>query len=152
MQVINVKSAVRNYAVNFVDSTSYIKKLREIPSRFFVIDENVWRIYGDKLFANMDPHELLVLPIHEDKKNIESVMEIYDALMSRAAKRNMTLISIGGGITQDITGFAASTLYRGINWIFVPTTLLAQADSCIGSKTSLNYRRYKNLMRDISCA
>jgi 3-dehydroquinate synthase len=56
------------------------------------------------------------------------------------------MISIGGGIIQDITGFVASTLYRGINWIYVPTTLLAQGDSCIGSKTSLNYQRYKNLI------
>jgi len=56
------------------------------------------------------------------------------------------MISIGGGIVQDITGFAASTIYRGINWIFVPTTLLAQSDSCIGSKTSLNYKSYKNLI------
>jgi 3-dehydroquinate synthase len=58
----------------------------------------------------------------------------------------MVLVSIGGGITQDITGFLASTLYRGIRWIFIPTTLLAQSDSCIGSKTSLNYRNYKNLI------
>lgn len=58
----------------------------------------------------------------------------------------MTLISIGGGIIQDITGFVASTLYRGLNWVFIPTTLLAQADSCIGSKTSLNYKRFKNLI------
>lgn len=146
MQVINIKSAVRNYSVNFVESESYIQKLCEIPSRFFVIDENVWRLYGKRFFSNIDPSDLAVLPIHEEKKNLESVMNVYDALLSRAAKRNMTLVSIGGGITQDITGFAASTLYRGINWVFVPTTLLAQADSCIGSKTSLNYRNYKNLV------
>lgn len=56
------------------------------------------------------------------------------------------MVSIGGGILQDISGFAASTIYRGINWIYIPTTLLAQADSCIGSKTSLNYSNYKNLI------
>ena len=61
-------------------------------------------------------------------------------------RKNMNLISIGGGITQDITGFVASSLYRGINWIFVPTTLLAQVDSCIGAKTSLNFNHYKNLV------
>ena len=77
---------------------------------------------------------------------MESVSLLYDRLVDLPAKRNLTLISIGGGILQDITGFVASTLYRGINWIYVPTTLLAQADSCVGGKTSLNYKSYKNLV------
>lgn len=62
------------------------------------------------------------------------------------AKRNAHLISIGGGIIQDITGFVANVLYRGIFWTFIPTTLLASCDSCIGGKTSLNYKKYKNLL------
>ena len=62
------------------------------------------------------------------------------------AKRNAHLVSIGGGIVQDITGFVANILYRGIYWTFVPTTLLASCDSCIGGKTSLNYKKYKNLL------
>ena len=52
------------------------------------------------------------------------VKEIYDFLLLKSVKRNLTLISIGGGITQDITGFVASTLYRGVNWIFVPTVFI----------------------------
>ena len=63
-----------------------------------------------------------------------------------AAKRNIHLVSVGGGITQDITGIVANLLYRGIRWTFVPTTLLASCDSCIGGKTSLNYKNYKNLL------
>ena len=70
-------------------------------------------------------------------------------LMQRSAKRNMTIVSIGGGICQDITGFVASTLYRGIGWVFLPTTLLAQADSCIGSKTSLNYKPIQKPARHV---
>jgi len=77
---------------------------------------------------------------------LDSVQELYSKLVKLPAKRNLTLVSIGGGILQDITGFTASSLYRGIHWIFVPTTLLAQADSCIGSKTSLNFRGYKNIV------
>ncbi|MBZ0094602.1 MAG: hypothetical protein K8H75_04365 [Sulfuricella sp.] len=146
MQIIKVHSAIRDYEVNFFDSFDFLAAFEEIPNRFYVIDSNVWDIYCESLFSRLDPQLVMVLPIEEDRKNLYTVMEVYDALMSRAAKRNMTLISIGGGIVQDITGFAASTLYRGINWIFVPTTLLAQADSCIGSKTSLNYKSYKNLV------
>lgn len=146
MQVIKVHSAIRDYEVNFFDSFNFLTAFEEIPTRFYVIDSNVWNLYHESLFFRLDPQLVMVLPIEEDRKNLFTVMEVYDALMSRAAKRNMTLIAIGGGIVQDITGFAASTLYRGINWIFVPTTLLAQADSCVGSKTSLNYKSYKNLV------
>ena len=59
-------------------------------------------------------------------------------------KRHDTLVSIGGGIVQDVTGFAANIYNRGLKWMFIPTTLLAQADSCIGSKTSLNFSNFKN--------
>ena len=79
-------------------------------------------------------------------KNINSVCELYEKIMQFAPRKNLNLISIGGGITQDVTGFVASSLYRGVNWIFIPTTLLAQVDSCIGAKTSLNFNHYKNLI------
>ncbi len=146
MPVIKVHSAIRDYEVHFSEGFDFLSAFEKIPNRFYVIDSNVWRLYRDSQFSHLDPKQVMVLPIEEDRKNLGTVMEVYDALMARSAKRNMTMISIGGGIVQDITGFAASTLYRGINWTFVPTTLLAQADSCIGSKTSLNYKSYKNLI------
>jgi 3-dehydroquinate synthase len=59
-------------------------------------------------------------------------------------RKNSTLVCIGGGITQDIAGFISSVLYRGVEWVFIPTTLLAQADSCIGGKTSINLNGIKN--------
>ena len=146
MQVINVKSALRDYQVNITESTDFLRDLEAISDRLYVIDSNVWELYRESVFRGMDPTNVMVLAIHENRKNLGTVMEVYDELLSRSARRNMTLISIGGGIVQDITGFAASTMYRGLKWIYVPTTLLAQADSCIGSKTSLNYKNYKNLV------
>lgn len=146
MPIMNVHSAIRDYEVHVSDAFDFLDAFEKIPNRFYVIDCNVWKLYRDSIFSHLDPQLVMVLPIEEERKNLSTVMEVYDALMARSAKRNMTMISIGGGIIQDITGFAASTLYRGINWIFVPTTLLAQADSCIGSKTSLNYKNYKNLI------
>jgi len=147
MQVIDVKSALRDYQVYITETADFISSdLAKIKESLYVIDSNVWELYRKQIFQDIDASKVMVLPIHEDRKNLYTVMEVYDQLMSRAAKRNMTLISVGGGIVQDITGFVASTLYRGLNWIFVPTTLLAQADSCIGSKTSLNYKNYKNLV------
>lgn len=146
MQIIKVHSAIRDYEVQFSETFTLLEKLEEIQNRFYIIDSNVWTLYQNSLFSALDPRLVMVLPAEEGRKNLYTVMEIYEILMSRSAKRNMTMISIGGGIVQDITGFVASTLYRGINWIFVPTTLLAQSDSCIGSKTSLNYKNYKNLV------
>jgi len=143
---LSIHSNIRDYTVSFEDHADFIDELAQHPLACFVIDENVWNLYATTLLKDLPVVDVIVLPINEDRKNLETVQELYDQLVTRPAKRNLTLISFGGGILQDITGFTASTIYRGIHWIYVPTTLLAQADSCIGSKTSLNYRGYKNLI------
>lgn len=146
MSVMKIQSNVRDYTVNFQETSFFLAGLERFPQRLFVIDENVWKHHGMGCLSTIPPAERLIFPVSEERKNLDSVMEIYDRLMECSAKKNMTLISIGGGVIQDLTGFVASTLYRGLHWIFIPTTLLAQADSCIGSKTSLNYKRFKNLV------
>ncbi|HEY1099820.1 MAG TPA: 3-dehydroquinate synthase, partial [Myxococcota bacterium] len=78
----------------------------------------------DKSFAALEPHYLW--------------------LVARGLRRNDTIVAIGGGVVQDITCFIASTLMRGVRWTLIPTTLLAQCDSCIGSKSSINIGAYKN--------
>jgi len=132
--------------VYFVETADFLRDLERFPQRCYVVDENVWRLYADSCLRDLDRTRVIIQPVNEELKNLTSVQKLYDHLIERSAKRNMTLISIGGGIVQDITGFVVSTLYRGINWVYVPTTLLAQADSCIGSKTSLNYKGFKNLI------
>lgn len=146
MPVIKVKSNLRDYEVHIGPAQDFLKHLANLQHKFFVVDENVWHLYADRILSTLPRSETATFAALEERKTLEGVKEIYQHLLERSAKRNLTLITIGGGILQDVTGFAASTLYRGINWIFVPTTLLAQADSCIGSKTSLNYGRYKNLI------
>ena len=141
-----VQSNIRDYDVLIQPTPDFISQLTQHPQACFVVDENVWNIYSTTLLKDLPANDVIVLPINEDRKNLETVQELYDQFVKLSAKRNLTLVSVGGGILQDITGFAASTIYRGINWIYIPTTLLAQADSCIGSKTSLNYRGYKNLI------
>jgi 3-dehydroquinate synthase len=106
----------------------------------------MWQYHSHGILSELPPTETVIFPAAEERKTLEGAQEIYENILYRSAKRNITLITIGGGILQDVTGFAASTLYRGVNWFFVPTTLLAQADSCIGGKTSLNYKGYKNLI------
>jgi 3-dehydroquinate synthase len=142
----SVQSNIRNYDVLIETTPDFIKNLAQYSQACFVVDENVWNLYSSSLLRDLPTSDVIVLPINEDRKNLETVQELYDQFVTLSAKRNLTLISFGGGVLQDITGFAASTIYRGIHWIYIPTTLLAQADSCIGSKTSLNYHGYKNLI------
>jgi 3-dehydroquinate synthase len=75
---------------------------------------------------------------------MEGVMTLYDFLYQHQITKRETLVVVGGGITQDISGFAAATYKRGLNWVFFPTTLLAMSDSCIGGKAGINYRGSKN--------
>ncbi|MFA5223359.1 MAG: 3-dehydroquinate synthase, partial [Bacilli bacterium] len=82
----------------------------------------------------------------EANKTEKTAFEAINEIVKLPTKRNTNLIVIGGGIVQDVSCFVSSVLYRGISWHFIPTTLLAQADSCIGSKSSLNYEHYKNLI------
>jgi 3-dehydroquinate synthase len=141
-----VASRLRDYTATFEPDAGFLGELVARKNRLFVVDENVWAAHRDGVLSELPFDDVMLLPIAEETKTLSSVERVWDTLMLRSAKRNMTIVSIGGGICQDITGFVASTLYRGIGWVFLPTTLLAQADSCIGSKTSLNYKRYKNLL------
>lgn len=145
MKTLHINSNIHNYKVDFKDNLDFLKELINLEKRVFVIDSNVYDFYK-KQFQDIKKEELFLLKAVEENKTLKSVEKIYRFLAKFDAKKNITLISIGGGITQDITGFVASTLYRGIKWIFLPTTFLAQADSCIGSKTSLNFESYKNIL------
>lgn len=146
MYVIDVTSNIKNYSANIAPINDFIRELLNLEHKAFVIDKNVYRIYKDTILKDIPTDIILIFPAQEERKTLSGVQEIYDFLLNSFAKRNLTLITIGGGILQDVSGFVASTLYRGINWVLIPTTLLSQADSCIGSKTSLNYKRYKNLI------
>jgi 3-dehydroquinate synthase len=144
VEVLRIESKLRMYEVKFADNVDFLADLSS-PT-LFIIDKNVWDFHGDGCLALLQDKDVLLLEVSEDKKNLQTVEELFREIIKRDAKKNLTIISIGGGITQDITGFICSTLYRGVRWIFVPTTLLAQADSCIGSKTSLNFDNFKNLI------
>ena len=143
--MITIKSATKEYKVNVENDYSTISELLNISNSFWVIDRNVYNLYKD-LFAGVPADSLYLLDAVEENKTVETALSICERMTEMSSKRNTTLISVGGGITQDVTGFVASVLYRGIKWVFIPTTLLASCDSCIGGKTSLNYKSFKNLL------
>ncbi len=142
---MRIWSHAKEYEVRLEESLDFLSGLAGIPNAQFVLDKKVYELYRDH-FADMPQERLVLIEAEENRKTFETALDICERMTDIPAKRNAHLVSIGGGIIQDITGFAASILYRGIPWTFVPTTLLACCDSCIGGKTSLNYRKYKNLL------
>ena len=146
---LTIHSRTKDYAVEFDDGTDWVRRLAGMDRTFVVVDENVLRLHGEGILAPMASTSPVVLPVSEDRKSFESVARLCEQVIERAAKRNTVVISVGGGITQDVTGFMASVLYRGVGWVYVPTTLLAMGDSCIGGKTSLNLGPRKNLLGTI---
>jgi 3-dehydroquinate synthase len=112
----------------------------------FLIDANVARLYKSDLRAILDHPNTIVIEAVEENKSIEKTIPIMERLVLNKVRRDHMLVAVGGGIIQDITCFIASTLLRGLPWRFVPTTLLAQADSCIGSKSSINLGPTKNIL------
>lgn len=146
MDQLTIKSSVKHFKVKFVHNFSFVDEILQIPHYLVVVGSNVYEIYKEKIFDTFPKEKLLVLKLDEQRKSLVSVTKIYKKLLEQSAKRNIILISFGGGVNQDISGFVASTIYRGIDWIFIPTTLLAMCDSSIGLKTSLNFQSYKNVL------
>jgi len=120
-------------------------------SRVFVLsDEVVWGLHGDAFKAGMAASDLTVvektLPPGESTKNWTLLGESVDWLLAQGAGRDDVLIAFGGGVIGDLTGLAASLLKRGMQFVQMPTTLLAQVDSSVGGKTAVNSRYGKNLL------
>lgn len=88
----------------------------------------------------------VILPDGEEYKNAETLNQIYDALLGNRCERTTPLIALGGGVIGDMTGFAAATYLRGVPFIQIPTTLLAQVDSSVGGKTGINHPLGKNMI------
>ena len=143
---ITVKSRIKDYDVNFVDDFVPILKQQINEASFMIIDETIMTLYEAKLKSLLSMSQFCTVEATESNKNINYCQDIIKVLIERNIKKNSVLIAVGGGIVQDITAFISSILFRGIDWIFYPSTLLAQADSCIGSKTSINFGGYKNLL------
>lgn len=116
------------------------------PGRVIVIDQRVLDLYGDACVPPLDPATTVPIEAQEDTKSLERIPEIVDRLVGLGVRRSDELVAVGGGITQDIVAFVATIMFRGMDWSFVPTTLLAQSDSCIGSKSSINAGGTKNLV------
>ena len=114
--------------------------------RHYIVDARVAELYRHELAEVLHSPSVLLIEAKEAHKSLERCPGYVTHLMGRGIKRGHLLVAIGGGVIQDITCFLAAVLLRGVEWHFYPTTLLAQADSCIGSKSSINVGAFKNVV------
>lgn len=145
-EAIEIKSFKGTYVLNFTDSLVDYNKIKLDEQVHFLIDKKIADLYSGELNKVLDFPNTILIEAIESNKSIEAVIPVIKNLISNKIRRDHCLIGIGGGIIQDITCFIASIIQRGIQWKFIPTTLLAQADSCIGSKSSINLSNAKNIL------
>lgn len=127
-----------------------IALLLQRPFTIVITDETVASLHLGALQASLDEagisHDAIVLPPGETTKNFAMLEQLTDGLLARQVERGDVVIALGGGVIGDLAGFAASIVRRGIDFVQIPTTLLAQVDSSVGGKTGINTRHGKNLI------
>lgn len=141
---LTVQSSKGPYDVRFEEDFTGALKDHLRDGDVVTVDATVLNLYHERLAPILDSaHHVIIAPT-EEQKSYQGVEAFIGHLIESGFRKNNRLIAIGGGITQDVTAFTASMMFRGVDWLFYPTTLLAQCDSCIGSKTSINFGKYKN--------
>jgi 3-dehydroquinate synthase len=143
--MLTIKSSFGDYAVE--DYGTLAEALsRPAPSErcLYLVDSKVDELYRAEIGRYAPSERSIVLSATEEQKSLESLAPVFVDCISKGLKRDGHLVVIGGGVLQDVGCFVASVLFRGLPWSFAPTTLLAQADSCVGSKSSINVGPYKN--------
>ncbi len=139
-----IKSEQGDYPVDFVAEVGMVPALVGAgPETFVFIDEALVELYGEALSGLLE-HPTYRIKADEESKTLAGVSLFVDWLLANKATRSARIVAIGGGVIQDVATFACHIYYRGVPWTFVPTTLLSQADSCIGAKSSINVLPLKN--------
>lgn len=154
-ETVRVALGARSYDIeigeNLIDRAAQsLSPILKRPRVYVVTDETVAGLWWDRLVAGLKPGgieaERFVLAPGEASKSLQNLERILDWLFASGANRDDCLVALGGGVVGDITGLAAALMKRGMGFIQIPTTLLAQVDSSVGGKTAINSRFGKNLI------
>ena len=143
---IKIKSHKGEYIADFIQAGMDVLNKAPVENAIYIIDKNVAKLYKTRLNNIVSSERVLLIEATEENKSLNKFPAYVDALVDLKIRRGQPLVAIGGGIIQDITCFLATTMMRGLPWVFYPTTLLAQSDSCIGSKSSINSGEVKNIL------
>jgi 3-dehydroquinate synthase len=142
--MMQIQSHSHAYNVTECDTiAAALSRSGEVDTSFYLVDRKVADLYHHQL-ADLQDKQVHRIEATEEAKSYEQLVPVFCWLLGAGCQRRSQLVVIGGGVLQDIGCFVASVLMRGIRWTLLPTTLLAQCDSCIGSKSSLNIDRFKN--------
>ena len=151
MQTVSIDLGHRSYPIHIgsdlIGQRGLVSDL--VRDRAMIVtNETIAPLYLDKTLASLGntPSSSVILPDGESYKNLDELNKIYTALLAENFDRGCTLIALGGGVVGDMTGYAAASYQRGVDFIQVPTTLLAQVDSSVGGKTGVNHALGKNMI------
>jgi 3-dehydroquinate synthase len=115
---------------------------------YVISDDNVWSLHGERFKAKLSGHHVHVVTVTpgEASKSVETYLDVISRLMDQGIRRDNMIIGFGGGVVTDLAGFVAATLFRGVRFGSVPTSLLSMVDASIGSKTGIDLPQGKNLI------
>lgn len=155
MKTIRVNLSSNSYNI-FIDKGILVKigdilvKEKEPCKTLLITDKNIEKVYGnivsESLIRNNFDVRLISLKPGEEQKTLETALTLYDACFDHKLDRISLIVALGGGVVGDISGFVAATFMRGIPFIQIPTSLLAQVDSSIGGKVAVNHPKGKNMI------
>jgi 3-dehydroquinate synthase len=137
-----IETEIKGCKIAFGQFPVDLKRFLTGGKQIFIVDEAVW----DKFGRYTTLSSVIKVKGREEFKTLETVKKIYEILLDQEADKYTWLIGLGGGVVLDITGFVASTYLRGVQYGFVPTTLLAQVDASIGGKNGVNFKGIKNVI------
>ncbi|MEL6989156.1 MAG: iron-containing alcohol dehydrogenase, partial [Bacteroidota bacterium] len=143
--------SLANYSIYIGDIWPAVQqsiKMGNYSGLYVLVDENTAEHCLPILRVALSDYEFEVIQIEsgEERKNLDTCSNIWEALKNKEANRKSLLINLGGGVIGDIGGFCAATYMRGIDFIQIPTTLLSQVDSSIGGKLGIDFKAYKNFV------
>lgn len=146
MRSIKIKSSIKDYEVFFIKNLNNLTD--ELVKKYrchFLIDKNIWDLYRDNLKSGVLKAESVnYFEAVEKNKTLDGVNKYVYFLLDNGIQKQDKVVVIGGGLVQDIGSFTSHIIKRGIDWVFVPTTLLSMVDSCIGAKSGINIGGFKN--------
>ncbi|HHT9152085.1 MAG TPA: 3-dehydroquinate synthase [Candidatus Hypogeohydataceae bacterium YC40] len=153
MKTIKVKLGARSY--NIFIASGLLKELGRLLGNYgnftkvlILTDKNIEKFYGPIVAENLSTYKPKVVALEpgEGQKNLSTVESLYHKFLEHGIDRKSLIVAVGGGVVGDIAGYAAATFMRGIPYVQVPTTMVAQVDSSIGGKTAVNLPEGKNLV------
>ena len=152
METLNVDLAERSYPIfigqGLLDSIDCFAPYIRGKQVMVVTNTTIAPLYLDRLKSVLKEYDVdtVILPDGEQYKTLDTVNQIFTALLEKGHNRTTTLVALGGGVIGDMCGFAAASYQRGVDFIQVPTTLLSQVDSSVGGKTGVNHPMGKNMI------